>query len=365
LNTVFDRQYVGGGHWFCNASAGALYQTAGSLRIMACTFATNQVTGGDGIIIGSGSNAGSADGGALLLNYISAGGQGLIHLYCDALISNSCFIGNVAKGGLQGPAVGAAGTARGRAVESSTTLKLFNCTLAANLASGGDIAYPSYPLSSAYGGALYLNGTSTLTHVTLAANIANKGAGAGGSSAALGGGIYSVSKVYVRNSILSTNAPANCSGTLQDDGFSLSSDGTCAFSASGSRNNTDPRLAPIGASGGQTLTMALQPGSPAADAGNPAYCLATDQRGVPRPQGANCDMGAFEGVVLSVTRDGGGNWILNQGAVPSAACTLQSSSDLSVWFNVQTTIADQNGRAGFAVPDTGAGELFFRSFSVP
>jgi hypothetical protein len=40
--------------------------------------------------------------------------------------------------------------------------------------------------------------------------------------------------------------------------------------------------------------MALPNASPAVGAGNNATCPATDQRGVARPQGANCDIGAFE-----------------------------------------------------------------------
>lgn len=48
--------------------------------------------------------------------------------------------------------------------------------------------------------------------------------------------------------------------------------------------------------GGPTQTHALVPGSPALDvlpATDPA-CTGTDQRGVTRPQGAGCDIGAFE-----------------------------------------------------------------------
>ena len=41
------------------------------------------------------------------------------------------------------------------------------------------------------------------------------------------------------------------------------------------------------------LTMALDPASPAVDAGS-GNCPATDERGVARPQGAGCDIGAFE-----------------------------------------------------------------------
>ncbi len=45
--------------------------------------------------------------------------------------------------------------------------------------------------------------------------------------------------------------------------------------------------------------MALRAGSGAIDAANDAMCAAApvnslDQRGVPRPQGAHCDIGAFE-----------------------------------------------------------------------
>lgn len=369
-DTRFEFQSVGGGRWFCNASAGALYQAAGSLWISGCSFATNTVTGGDGIIIGSGSDAGSGDGGALDLVNLSAGQQGQTVLYCTAVISNSCFTGNAARGGLQGSAPGAAGSGRGGAVESSGNLQMLNCTLAANVARGGDITYPGFPLSSAYGGALFLNNTTVLAHVTIAANSALKGAGAGSfgssSSVVLGGGVdVSAGKVYVRNSILSSNAPSNFAGALIDNGNSISSDATCAFSAPGSHNNMDPMLAPLGAYGGPTLTMALRLGSPAIDAANPAFCPATDQRGVPRPLGGGCDIGAVEAAHLSLQNRGDGNWSITQGAAPGFPCTLQISTNLVDWSNLQTVIADQSGQAGFVAPDLGLGVQFFRTLGAP
>jgi hypothetical protein len=54
----------------------------------------------------------------------------------------------------------------------------------------------------------------------------------------------------------------------------------------------DPRLGPLQDNGGPTPTHALLPGSPAIDTSS--ACPATDQRGVTRPQGAGCDIGAFE-----------------------------------------------------------------------
>ena len=79
--------------------------------------------------------------------------------------------------------------------------------------------------------------------------------------------------------------------------------------------NSDPKLGPLADNGGPTLTYALLPGSPAIDAirpdcSNVVVSLETgflaveldgepitrDQRGLPRPQGKGCDIGAFEAV---------------------------------------------------------------------
>ncbi len=64
----------------------------------------------------------------------------------------------------------------------------------------------------------------------------------------------------------------------------------------------DPQLGPLADNGGPNRTMALPAGSPAEDAANPATCPATDQRGISRPQGSGCDIGAYERVIaLGVT----------------------------------------------------------------
>jgi hypothetical protein len=59
-------------------------------------------------------------------------------------------------------------------------------------------------------------------------------------------------------------------------------------------NPIDPLLGPLANNGGPTQTHALLPGSPAIDAANPNSFPSTDQRGVPRPQGAGPDIGAYE-----------------------------------------------------------------------
>ena len=59
--------------------------------------------------------------------------------------------------------------------------------------------------------------------------------------------------------------------------------------------------------GGATPTILLLSGSSAIDAGNDSLCPAADQRGVTRPQGAHCDIGAFEAAplvnTLSILKD--------------------------------------------------------------
>jgi CSLREA domain-containing protein len=59
----------------------------------------------------------------------------------------------------------------------------------------------------------------------------------------------------------------------------------------------DPKLAPLANYGGPTATHRLLLGSPAIDAASTPDCLATDQRGVSRPQGPACDIGSFERIV--------------------------------------------------------------------
>jgi hypothetical protein len=60
--------------------------------------------------------------------------------------------------------------------------------------------------------------------------------------------------------------------------------------------NVSPNpLSALQPNGGATPTHDLLAGSPARDAGNPGGCaVTTDQRGVARPQGARCDLGAVE-----------------------------------------------------------------------
>ncbi|WAZ25658.1 CSLREA domain-containing protein [Streptomyces cinnabarinus] len=106
-------------------------------------------------------------------------------------------------------------------------------------------------------------------------------------------------RMTLRNSVIAGNtvdgAAANCKrafATIDSLGHNIDTDGSCRLTAAGDLPSRDPLLGPLADNGGPTDTSALLPGSPALDAA--ADCPATDQRGITRPQGAACDIGAYE-----------------------------------------------------------------------
>jgi len=112
----------------------------------------------------------------------------------------------------------------------------------------------------------------------------------------LGGGIYAeAGSVRLQSSVLAYSSNGfNCFGNVIDVGHNISSDSSCNFTANTSFNNTDPKLSALDDFGGPTRTIALLAGSPALDAADPVTGPPTGQRGVVRPFGSGCDIGAFE-----------------------------------------------------------------------
>jgi hypothetical protein len=99
-------------------------------------------------------------------------------------------------------------------------------------------------------------------------------------------------------------ATSNCNETLDSLGYNLADDDSCGFTEPTDLLVDDAMLGPLADNGGPTETHALLSGSPAIDAGSP-NCPPpdTDQRGVVRPQGAACDIGAFESMIGTIRAD--------------------------------------------------------------
>ncbi len=159
------------------------------------------------------------------------------------------------------------------------------------LTNSGTLTLRNSTVTESTGSAFCTTGTVRIIHSTITNN----------SSLVLTAGcpISSCAGTYeVRNSILADNG-RNCRlfspATVISQGFNISDDNTCTLSAGGDfPQNTNPLLAPLANNGGPTRTQALLADSPALDG---AQCMAgvlTDQRGVARPQGSACDVGALE-----------------------------------------------------------------------
>jgi CSLREA domain-containing protein len=87
-------------------------------------------------------------------------------------------------------------------------------------------------------------------------------------------------------------AVSNCGAALSSLGHNLSDGTDCGFVGPTDRQGVPVLLGPLAANGGPTDTQAVLPGSLALNTG--AGCAALDQRGVSRPRGSACDIGAYE-----------------------------------------------------------------------
>ena len=187
----------------------------------------------------------------------------------------------------------------GATVDTAGTLIVDRSTFSGNVSAGN-------------GGGLAAYGMVTITNSTFSGNSADKGGGAiysltnnvasltnstlsGNYAIAGGGGVYG--RVRARNTIIagnSSNFPGpDISGNLGSQGHNLIGD-TQAGSGFDATDllDVDPMLGRLQGNGGPTQTVALLPGSPALNAGDPDQLGVPDQRGVVRTGGVN--IGAYQ-----------------------------------------------------------------------
>jgi hypothetical protein len=212
------------------------------------------------------------------------GGGGIYNDSGTIKVVHSTISGNTATNGLGG----------GAGIWNGGAATVANSTVAGNVEFNRTGSFS--------GGGIGNAGTLTLINTTVTGNSAND----------TGGGLFNVGTSFtIKSTLLASNDSAgNCdfsAGTVTSLGYNVSDDGTCSsfLTAGSDENNVTPGagLDPKGLemNGGPTQTIALLPGSPAVDHIPVADCtdahdnrVITDQRGVKRPQGPACDVGAFE-----------------------------------------------------------------------
>jgi CSLREA domain-containing protein len=271
-------------------SGGALHNGGGSLTVTRVTFTHNQANYGGAIDSGEG-NLSITD--STFTSNLATTGGGAINNYHSTshavTITESNFTSNTSAhgGGIRN--------------DNAGILDITNSTFSTNTASEA-------------GGVNNYIGTSNITNSTFFSNSATDGGSLSNSQGTLNvtNSTFSTSSTgssanlrnfsgttTLRNTILASSVGSNCQngGTLNSDAHNLASDASCASATQ--TTLADMKLGPLANNGGSTQTFALLAGSPAIDAGNDGICAAApvnnlDQRGVHRPQGAHCDIGAFE-----------------------------------------------------------------------
>lgn len=253
-------------------TSGGAINSSGSLTVSLSTFTGNLAQEGGGIFNQSTTGITTVTDTTFSGNTATIfGGGAVVSADGTTNLTRDTFSGNKATG-----------TAGGGAIDNDATVNVTDSTFTGNTAGTNG------------GGAVQNFGTATISWSTLSGN-----------SSPFGANLHNVttgSPMTVSDSIVANGlgGGTNCSGSpaVVDGGYNIDSATSCGFlTASHSRNNTNPGLGALASNGGPTRTMALPLNSPAINAVPvtvPGCARSTDQRRVSRPQGAACDIGAYE-----------------------------------------------------------------------
>ena len=250
----------------------------------------------DAVTINGGSNGIYAGGGAsiTLTNSTRSGStaDGIDNADGDVTVTNSTVTGSTTDGVYGSGAItvtntmitGSGGYAMGTA--NGSTMNVVNSTIANN----ADVGVGAGNLSH-----------ENLAYATITGN---------GDVQVFGGSENTLSAF---GSVVASpgNSAPNCSfgsaSSTTSQGYNYADDATCGFTQPTDKlSAANPNLGALGANGGPTPTEMPNTGSPLIDSIPVASCqtglaagITTDQRGVTRPQGPGCDIGAVEVAVVT------------------------------------------------------------------
>ena len=335
---------------------GGIYN-AGILTVTRSTFTDNSATGGGAIYndayqittpviatVTDSTFTGNTSLAAGQSQYFSGlgGGGAIANAFGQVAVTGSTFTNNTAN-------------YAGGAIASAGNMTVTNSTLSGNTA-------------ASYGGAIFAY-EGTLTNNTFVGNSAADGAIS----------FYDVGMplTLYNNLMVKGSMGTNCSiqiGSGTPGGITaannLANDDSCSTAGVTTVSDLSMQVGTLGDNGGSTQTIPLLAGSAAINAGDDTVCPATDQRGVARPQGAHCDVGAYEyeppsDYVVSGTvyedLNANGARDADDPAAPGATVTLAVSSDQVNFYPWYSTDAAADGSYEFTFPTTHPEGL---SFSV-
>jgi len=226
--------------------------------------------------------------------------------------------------------------------------------------------------SSANGGALFLDeGIVTLTNLTIQSNSAASG-GAIDFHNSAGELVFSLTNSTIKGNTSTGYLASNvyCSSScssFNNNIFANSAVGSnCGYQVSGLPSNnistdsscdgasvvTEAELAlgTLGDYGGPTPTIPLLPGSVAIENGDNGTCTSADQRGISRPQGGVCDVGAYESRRFTLVKTGGDS--------QSTLVDTSFSNPLTLSINSSFSEPVNGGQITFTAPAIGASTTF-------
>jgi len=345
-----------------NEGGGLFADTGSTVNISNSTFTGNSASGfGGGLFVDTGSTVKIANS-TFTGNSASGFDGGGLFNEGTVTISNSTFDQNTATNG------------EGGGLENSNTVSISNSTFASNTANVGgglEIAagtvsisnstFASNTASGQGGGIQIAAGTVNISNNTFANNtVGGQGGGIENATGTVnisnstfanntapngnGGDLDNpgTGALNIKASIVANNTGGNCFGRVTSRDYNLDNTNTCGFSTTtNDLVNTNPQLdtAGLANNGGPTQTIALQQDSPAIDhvPTGSGLCLATDQRGVSRPDDteASCDIGAYESTF--VDND------LSLSGLPADITTDATSPQGAVVTYTAPTAVDESG----------------------